>query len=322
MFQPFLPIRSASLQTILPTIWPYRTVDEDEFIDVLVDKEDSLRVLINHEAEHKDCLGVVVTLHGLTGSSDSSYNLRLTPLLTAAGFKVVRINLRGSGPGFGLAKKTYHSGQSDDLRAVLKVLRSKFAHLPFYGLGFSLGGNLLLKFLGEESSNGETYFRGFMAVSPPFDLMAAALHLKKDHRFWDRYFVKKMIETVEVLHDKFPELGRTKFPTDCSLVDFDDIYTAPRHGFGTVDRYYAECSSATVYSEIRVPGCIVGSHDDPIVCYANLPDIPPQIALRLTEYGGHCGFIGEIIGKGFFWLDQFILKWLTNHAMASTESEP
>ncbi len=311
MFKPIKLLRWPSLQTVLPTFWPLPKAPVDYWLDVVLSDGDVLRNGINIPSpEIQQMKGIILSIHGLTGCSDSNYNRRLNSKIITQGYIFCRMNLRGCGPGKGLAKKTYHAGQIDDLHELILKLASQFPNQPIFLMGFSLGANLMLRYLGMKKQEIPDAVKSFMAVSPPFDLTASSEHLKKDHHYWDRYFVRRLISSVYELHEKYPELGQVRFPSQCSLADFDDIYTAPRHGFGTVEKYYSTCSCGHYLHDITIPGHIIGAYDDPIVSYKDIPHVPQHIALHLSRYGGHCGFIGENLGKKFFWLDDFILTWL------------
>lgn len=312
-FRPLALFRGGWQQTIAARYWPQKPGPELEHTHILRLTDGDQIVLIENafkplEPEAR----TMVLIHGLTGCHESNYMARLSQKLTGLGYKVIRMNLRGCGPGVGLAKNPYHSGRSEDLRAVLNYLYKITPNSPVTVIGFSLGANIALKMAGEDSLNPTGRLDSLIAVSPPADLAKSSKHMAQEqNRFFDQYFVKQLIKDVDLLHRYFPDLRPPQWPQRLSLSEFDDIYTAPRGGFKNAQDYYARSSSAPLIERIQVPTLILSSLDDPVVDSQSLKALSPpsHIEVLLTEKGGHVGFLGWT-GTSFRWMDEVILAWV------------
>ena len=256
----------------------------------------------------------VVLIHGLGGSSLSPNVVRMTHRLTALGIRAIRYNMRGCGSGKGLARRPYHSGRSDDLFEVLEKLKKESPQSPFFLIGFSLGGNIVLKLTGELGAAGGKFIQGAIAVSPPADLFSSIrLFLEPENRYMHRYFCKLLREEVLDRHQKFKDLPRVEIPRDINLYEFDQLYTAPQHGFESAEDYYSKCSSMHYVPDIGVPCRVLLSEDDPIICHTSLDgvDLPSHVELYKTKKGGHMGYLGHPAnGRGFYWLDSLLVDWI------------
>jgi uncharacterized protein len=258
-----------------------------------------------------------VLVHGLAGSADAPYVVRVGERLLRQGIRVVRINMRGAGAGFGLARGIYHAGRSDDLREVVNWLDERNPGAAIGLIGFSLGANLVLKLAGEASANPLRALDCVLAANPPVDLAACAqLMLKPENRLYDWNFVRWLRKTVVQLHNRFPELGRAPLEGVKTLYDFDDRYTAPRNGFGSADEYYRRCSLMNALARIQVPGLIVHAMDDPFVTHEPLAraDKPASLTVELVRHGGHLGYLSRHPWQGDRrWLDARLAAWLNSH---------
>jgi uncharacterized protein len=258
-----------------------------------------------------------VMVHGLAGSADGAYIVRVAQRLLGLGIRVVRVNLRGAGAGFGLARGIYHAGRSDDLREVVRWLDQRDPGSPIGLIGFSLGANLVLKLASEASTEPVASLDCVLAANPPIDLAACArLMLLPQNRLYDWNFVRWLRVTVRRLHDRFPELGPPGLEGVKSVYDFDDRYTARRNGFGTADEYYRQCSLFTALARIQVPGLIVHAMDDPFVTSEALlqADKPDHLAVELVRHGGHLGYLSRRPWQGDRrWLDTRLTVWIKAH---------
>jgi predicted alpha/beta-fold hydrolase len=267
-----------------------------------------------------------VLVHGLGGSADGNYIVRVTRRLLGLGVRAVRVNLRNSGEGFGLARGIYHAGRSDDIREVVRWLANRDPRSRVGLVGFSLGANLVLKTAAEAADAPLPTLDCVLAANPPIDLAAAAqLMLRSENRLYDWNFVRWLRTMVTRLHDRFPELGAVSLKGVSSVYAFDDRYTAPRNGFGSADRYYQQCSLFTALARIPVPGLIVHAMDDPFVSYEALlrSDRPGHLALELVKHGGHLGYLSRRPWQGDRrWLDARLATWLEAHWGRATDSRP
>lgn len=263
--------------------------------------------------EPADPKGELILIHGLEGSSESGYARSMAVAALAAGYVTHRYNMRGCGGSPWHRKGHYHSGQTGDLLHVARE-RRRASGLPLYAVGYSLGGNIVLKLAGELGERGRDVFAGVCAVSAPIDL-AAAVHATGEPRnfLYRRRFVARLKERVRVRHPLAPDLFPLEhLPKVRTIYDFDDFYTARIFGFGTADHYYRTQSSNQFLEHIRIPTLLVQAKDDPMIPFS-IYDHPaihgnPFLKLVAVEHGGHLGFLAR--RRPRFWLDDLITGWL------------
>jgi uncharacterized protein len=278
---------------------------------------DRLLVLESVPAGWNGCRPTAVLVHGLAGCANGAYIVRVARRLLGLGIRVVRVNLRGAGAGFGLARQIYHAGRSDDLREVARWLNRRDPGSPVGMIGFSLGANLVLKLAAEASTVPVPGLDCVLAANPPIDLAACAqLMLRRENRLYDWNFVRWLRASVRRLHERFPDLGPVSLDGVNTVYDFDDRYTAPRNGFGTAGDYYRQCSLTTSLSRIEIPGLIVHALDDPFVASEPLlhADKPGHLVVELIQHGGHLGYLSRRPWEGDRrWLDARLAVWLKSH---------
>jgi uncharacterized protein len=258
-----------------------------------------------------------ILVHGLAGCAEANYVVRLSRLLLRLGIRVVRVNLRGAGDGFGLARGIYHAGRSDDLREVVQWLHARIDGSPIALIGFSLGANIVLK-AGIEAA--EAPLEGLdclLAANAPIDLVHCARQMQlAENRVYNWNFVRWLRTMVDRLHRRFPELGDPRLEGVRTLYDFDDRYTAPRAGFASADDYYTRCSVVSALRLIQLPGLIVHALDDPFIGAKPFLHLqgPPAFAVELLAHGGHLGFLSRRPWMGSRrWLDSRLATWLASH---------
>jgi uncharacterized protein len=317
-FEPHPWLKGGHAQTIVGRYWGGgRTRLSAAVHEVELPDGDRLLVLETVPPNWESHRPTAVLVHGLAGSADASYVVRVGQRLVGLGIRVVRVNLRGAGAGFGLARGIYHAGRSDDLREVVNWLNERDPGSRIAMIGFSLGANLVLKLAAEASDVPVGGLDCVLAANPPIDLAACArLMLSRENRLYDWNFVRWLRVMVRRLHDRFPELGSPALDGVKTLYDFDDHYTAPRNGFGTADEYYRRCSLGTALARIQVPGLIVHAMDDPFVASEPLirAERPDDLAVELVPNGGHLGYLSRRRWQGDRrWLDARLAAWLKTH---------
>jgi hypothetical protein len=256
----------------------------------------------------------VLLVHGLCGCHRSPYMMRMAHKLWRRGWRAVRMNLRGCGSGVGLARHPYHSGRSADVLQVLQALRQDTPGSPVSIIGFSLGGNIVLKMAAELGSRAAMYARQVIAVCPPADLAACSRLLSQPaNRLYEQRFMRLLRAAVADRHARFADLPRVSLPPQLSLYEFDNIYTAPQCGFRDADDYYARSSAAPLVPRIALPCRILFATDDPFIdaTVFNAVDLPSHVQVMHTRHGGHLGFLG-LPGRagGYRWLDTVLLEWI------------
>ena len=241
----------------------------------------------------------IIIVHGLEGSSDSTYMLGIAEKGMAAGMNVVRMNQRTCGGTDALAPTLYHSGRSGDVMAVAQSLAQNDRVESFALCGFSMGGNLVLKAAGEWGSAAPKELTAVAGVCPAVDLAASADALHRPaNRLYEQYFLWKLKARMRAKARCFP--GRydlSRMWGVKSLREFDDKVTAYYCGFDGASDYYARAAAANVIDQISVPAFILLAGDDPFIRI--LPETHakiaanPNITFCETKDGGHCSFIGE-----------------------------
>lgn len=256
---------------------------------------------------------LVLVLHGLEGSLRSHYAAGLLQSLNRAGLRAVLMHFRGCSGEPNRLPRSYHSGETADLEWVVTLLRQREPDATLAAVGFSLGGNVLLKWLGEFGAHAKV--DAAVAVSVPFSLAIAADRLDRGlSQIYQAYLLHKLRRSLRA------KQARIKLPLvlpDLNQLDsfrrFDDAVTAPLHGFAGVDDYYARASSRPFLMRITLPTLILQARDDPFMTPAILPspaDLAPAVRMELSPTGGHVGFIGGRLGHPDYWLEQRIPTFL------------
>ncbi|MCS6852173.1 MAG: alpha/beta fold hydrolase [Gemmataceae bacterium] len=256
---------------------------------------------------------VALLVHGLGGSHRSAGVTRMARRLSARGIRVVRIDLRGSGRGLALARRLYHGGCSDDLRVAVEAVHAGAPSSPIFVIGFSLGGNIALKLAGEAAAHPVSGLARVAAISPPIDFERCAdLIALPANRFYERRFVRALVRLVRRRQHLRTDVPVIRFPPATTLRLFDELYTAPSHGFADAADYYRRASSAPWLERIRVPTLILAARDDPLVPGESFAAIKPTETLRvcLVERGGHLGFLGWDGAGGVRWAEQRVADWV------------
>ncbi len=252
---------------------------------------------------------LILVIHGLEGNLDSHYAPTTLAALAAAGFQTLFMHLRGCGPQPNRLARRYHAGASEDLAAVIERVRQVRGAPPAGAVGFSLGGNLLLKYLGEQG--GAAALGAAVAVSVPFQLLDCARRLEQGlSRRYQAHLLARLRQAyrrkaAQVPMPLSPDLDRLD-----NFLDFDHQITAPLHGFAGVEDYYRRCSCRQFLPRIQVPTLILHAQDDPFMYPDTVPgagELGPGVTLELSRRGGHVGFVGGALpGWGRYWLDQRI----------------
>lgn len=260
---------------------------------------------------------IVIAIHGLEGSSDSNYIKSLTKVLNQHHFDVVAINLRGCSGETNRLLSSYHSGKTDDLHMVINYLTSHYSYNQIDLVGFSLGGNMILKYLGEQIYKIHPKIKSAVTVSVPCDLKDSSFTLSK---FWNSLYMKRfMISLKKKLEHKskqFPNsfLEMEKIRKANNFFDMDNLYTAPAHGFKNAFDYWKKNSSKQFIPAIKTPTLLITSNDDPFLSNSCIPVTEAKgnsnFILELTNYGGHVGFNSSISNTKNHWLEKRIIDFL------------
>lgn len=272
---------------------------------------------------HEAGAPLVLVLHGLTGSSNSLYVLGLQQQLAAQGWASVAINWRGCSGEPNLLPRAYHSGASDDLGEVIAHLQTCRPLAPLYAVGYSLGGNVLLKYLGETGTSCP--LRKAVAISVPFRLDQCADRIGLGFsRIYQAHFMKAMVAYVKDKQQRFQHEGLMEHLGALQRLgplqgmrtfwDFDGRFTAPLHGYRDAQDYYRRASSRYFLPMIEIPTLLIQAADDPFVFRHSVPEtteLSPSTTLELHAHGGHVGFIEGTPRCPRYYLERRIPQWLT-----------
>lgn len=265
---------------------------------------------------------LVLVLHGLTGSSQSHYVLGLQHALRERGWGSVALNWRGCSGEPNRLPRAYHSGASDDLAEVVAHLQQRHPQRRLCAVGYSLGGNVLLKYLGERGASSP--LAAAAAVSVPFRLDQCADRIGRGFsRVYQAHFMRAMVEYVQVKLQHFRREGLTEHFAVLddlgslkgmrTFWDFDGRITAPLHGFVDAEDYYRHSSSRYYLPGIGVPTLLIQAHDDPFVFPHSLPtaeELSPTTRFELHAQGGHVGFVEGTPWRPGYYLERRIPAWL------------
>ncbi|MBV8630359.1 MAG: alpha/beta fold hydrolase [Silvibacterium sp.] len=265
----------------------------------------------------------VVVVHGLEGSSASHYVLGNAMRALAAGFNVVRMNMRSCGGTDELSPTIYHSGRAEDVAAVVKALVETRGMQSIGLLGYSMGGNLVLKYAGEVASSSPPSIKAVVGVSPLMDLAlsSSALH-EVQNRLYEWHFLRSMLARVRRKAALFPNIySRHSLNKIRTMRLFDEHIVARYGGFAGADDYYYTVASSQYASRFSVPTLIVHSMDDPFI--RMLPSTRkalienPAVTFLETRHGGHCAFLSSATNGDGRWAEATLLRFLIEHADGS-----
>ncbi len=234
-------------------------------------------------------------LHGLEGNANRHYIIGSAHYFTNNGFDAVGVNFRGCSGEPNKLYRSYHSGVTDDLESVIKHIIKQDKYKTIVIKGISLGGNVLLKYLGENKNIPKAIKAG-IAISVPCSLSGSCVELHKfNNKLYHDNFKYFLVKKLKQKREQFPDLVTyDEIRAIRTLKDFDDVYTSRAHGFRDADDYYESCSSLNVLDQISVPTLLLNAKNDSFLsddCYpVDLANMHKHIFLEMPERGGHVGF--------------------------------
>lgn len=304
-YNPPLPFKSGHVQTIYPAL--FRSVNGVAYARERIETPDGDFLDLDWVKTGTD--RVAILSHGLEGRTGRSYMRGMARTLVRHGWAVLAWNFRGCSSEPNRLLRSYHSGVSDDLDVVVRHALDAGTYTQAVLVGFSLGGNITLKYLGERSSGLDPRIRAAVTFSVPCDLDASVAHIDRfPNRIYRDRFLRDLRKKTRQKHRLFPDAfdldGLDRIAT---LRAFDDQYTAPLHGFKDAADYYARCSSLPLIPHIAIPTLLVNAADDPFLpasCYpTEAARDHPHFYLDVPRYGGHVGFVAFEDG-GAYWSEQ------------------
>ncbi|WP_299001895.1 alpha/beta fold hydrolase [uncultured Tenacibaculum sp.] len=259
---------------------------------------------------------LVLLIHGLEGSSQSNYMITTSNYLNKKGFDTVCMNLRGCSGEDNLLLGTYHSGKTDDVDFIIKYLNKNYSYDEIILVGFSLGGNLTLKYLGE-FSDIPSEVKGGVAVSVPVDLTSSQAELNKlKNKIYLNEFLKTMKLKLLKKAEKFPDfkLNKELLFKASKFRHLEKQYTVPVFGFESSEDYWQKASSKPFIPEIKVPTLLINALDDSFLSKECYPTKEAKnmknFYLLIPNYGGHVGFISSFTNTENDWLEKRIAQFI------------
>ena len=263
---------------------------------------------------------IVILFHGLSGSYKSPYIHGLMRELDRLGYNSVVMHFRTCSGVMNIKPIAYHSGKTDDAKEFIQSVKMRFANSKLFGVGFSLGGNMLLKLLGELKENSP--FSACTAVSAPMQLDVGADKMNSGFsRFYQKHLLKNLNQLLEQkyeMHDMHSIINIKKEDVKkiSSFWEFDDVYTAKVHGFKSAQDYYTKSSSKQYLKHIKTPTLIISALDDPFMTPEVIPtkdELSGFVELEVHNNGGHVGFIDGSLLNPIYYLDKKIPDFFQKH---------
>jgi hypothetical protein len=311
-FNPSLPLKNAHLSSVYRVLFTSESHNyqreriitwDHDFIDLDFSKVGSKTI--------------VLLIHGLEGSSESKYILAASSVLNKEGSDTVSFNLRGCSGEDNLLLATYHSGKTEDVKFVVDYLIANYSYEKIILVGYSLGGNLTLKYMGESAENIPNSVKGAIAISVPIDLANSGkeLELFKNKLYMEEFLKTLRLKVLKKAY-KFPEyeLDKDKLFNAKYFRHFDELYTAPVFGFSSSEDYWSKASSKPYLHLIKKPTLLITSLDDPFLSKECFPfkeaENSKYFFMEATKYGGHCGFISNLTHQDNRWLENRIVHFI------------
>jgi len=316
-FVPAFGLKNKHIQTLFPALFRKQvepTVHIEKF--ELKDKD---FVECYWSSKPTDTKPIVVLFHGLTGSFQSSYIQGAMRALNKSGFYVVLMHFRGCSGKENRLPRSYHSGETGDAKEFLGYLNKKYPNNQIFAVGYSLGGNMLLKLLAENGT--DLNIKAAISVSAPLQLDISANRMNQGFSRLYQYRLMKDLKTTLLnkykKHDMKNLIGldEEKVKKLKSFWEFDEAYTAPIHGFKSAQDYYTKSSAKQYLKDIKTDTLLIQALDDPFMTPSILPqkeELSEKTNIALYKHGGHVGFISGTILNPQYWLEQKIVSYFTS----------
>lgn len=314
-FRPRFPWLTGDLQTLANRLWPPSPrldAMSSERLRLPMDDGSGDTLLAMLDRPRLDGGGaVLILIHGLTGSEASPYMLTTARHFLSLGHPVLRLNLRAAGPSRAVCGDIYYAGRSQDFRAVLRLLPAGLTARGLVAVGFSLGGNMLLKYLGEEGAAAP--LRAAVTVCAPIDLSLTCRHmLRSRNRLYQRYIIGQMKREATGAGARLTDDERAAILGSANVWEYDDRFIAPRHGFAGAEDYYERNKALAFMPAVGVPTLVIAAADDPwipVSIYRSFDwSANPSLVPLLAAGGGHVGF--HAAGSPTPWHDRAIERFM------------
>ncbi|MDC0014100.1 alpha/beta fold hydrolase [Flavobacteriaceae bacterium] len=307
-YQPSFPFRNGHINTVYSSL--FRKIKPLPFVRKRIETadDDFLDIDFLENGSEK----IVILCHGLEGSSSSKYIQATARLLHANGYAIAAMNYRFCSGEINRQLITYHSGRTEDLNTVINLVLPHYTAV--YLVGFSLGGNLVLKYSGDGLYPMHTKIKATVGISVPVDLHGSSLVLQKPkNKLYTWRFLITLAKKIRLKHKQYPEqvdvslLKKVK-----KLIDFDEHYTSKLNGFSDAKDYYAKANCKQFLSSIKLPALLINALDDPFLSASCFPYAEAEknknFSLMTPSHGGHVGFVSS--GREYYWVEKEILSFI------------
>ncbi len=300
-FKPAWWLKGGNLQTCFAPIFRKKSLPDGDWKRLELSDGDFLDLFIAEPSNYEknftqDNAPIIVLLHGLEGSIDSSYAHGLMNQFIKQGWGAIQMHFRGCSGEPNRNLRAYHSGEIEDFTYVLNWLTERYPSRPVGAVGFSLGGSVLLNYLGKKKN--ETRLKGGVAVSVPLQLDISSASMNRGFsRTYQKYLLDSLREKISANEQLLKRLNLTREEVSeiSSFYHFDDKITAPLHDFDSADDYYKKSSARQFLKNIQRPTLILHAKDDPFMTPEVLPqehELAADVVLEISDSGGHVGFVG------------------------------
>ncbi|MBX2840879.1 MAG: alpha/beta fold hydrolase [Flammeovirgaceae bacterium] len=306
-FTPPILLRNNHLHTIYPVF--FRKVKDVNYTRERLNLKDG--DFIDLDWQKNNAKKIALLIHGFEGSTESLYLKAIAHAMLKSGWDIVGMNLRGCSGELNHLYRSYHSGATEDVFEVVDYLAEHYDYKEMTIVGFSLGGNMTLKYLGEAGNKlTPEILKSAVGVSVPCDLGSAA---DKINWIYANRFLKSLKpKLIQKIKKHSPELTIEEVKKIKTLREFDDIYTAPVHGYENAVNFYSKCSSKKFIKDIKIPTLLISALDDPFLTEGCFPfkqaEENPDFYFLATQNGGHVGFV-EFNADGEYWLEKRIVDF-------------
>ncbi len=320
-FKPAWWLRNKHLQTVWQKIERHHLACPVETEQIELDDGDFLELNWTKRPDSDTRQTIVVVLHGLEGSVNSTYSKGMMNAIRQQGWCGLLVHFRSCGGKANRLPRSYHSGETGDLDFVCQWLQHHFKQAPLAAIGFSLGANVLSKFAGEQHHNNP--FKACVAICPPLDLAESCKYIQTGtSKIYQKYLLDMLLDNLSrklqrINLNPYVKITPEAFKNIKNLWQFDELVTAPLHGFKSAQDYYNQSSGKQFLKSIAKPMLIIHAQDDPFLSPKSIPsndELSDAVTFELSQKGGHVGFIsGNRLFKGEYWLEKRALEFIAGN---------
>ena len=318
-FKPAIGLSHFHLQTLLPTILHKKNNKQYHWQELGLPDGDFVDLCWNKEPDFNDKRPLVIVFHGLEGSINSPYAQHVMQALENKNWNAVLMHFRGCSGRSNNLPRAYHSGDTADAKYLIRYLQQHFNNVPIAAVGYSLGGNMLLKLQAEYADKSP--LQAAISICAPILLDKCADRIDKGFsRVYQKHLMKRLVRSLLKKYDQhdfisLADLSKEKVQSLKTFWQFDDAFTAPVHGFGTAKNYYKQCSARQYLKQITKPTLALQTVDDPFMNVDVIPkkeELGSGLVLEISRYGGHVGFVSGSIFRPRYWLPERICEYLSD----------